>query len=592
MTFAFCDLVAMGKRGNASADSQAAKAPKVATTPVSEMLGVVSTPLPAFHIWRMKVLDESRAYYESRSENWMTNLYSRCKECAKHPLAEEFTQQPEQKQHAKMPWHVNPKEACDKFDVFVSKRQLEGGHSPKVKRERVENLEAPPAASSEKAPAQAEELEAATIAAFDPEKAEELQAATAPAAFEPEQTEELEAAAFEPVNMEESKAAASEPEKIEESKAAAPEPGQTEELKAAALEPEKIEESKAAASEPEKIEESKAAASEPANTEESKAEAASAPAAVLPEKNVDSDTLKGDAKTVVTPVPPLPDTVTEASDDFFGPPSALESEPANEGGDKELGGGDGSSSSPLEVALTQARCHNRLPEFLTMVHEEGEVQDVDGEGQMEDWIKEFGYHEPLLELEDFNAFLAGAGEAEIDLTEAAKECKEVEAKMKGLAQKFLELKKHPLLSEFSKSSEIQAAEKGTSFPRAPDWEWGSSAHHAEHDIEQFEQWLAERDRGHCLGELSGGSLPDATLKAETSVAVDISATSEKHGHTLPAELQKHAEQDAASLSALHCSAVRPKKMTHPKSAISTTPLINSNDVPRGVLLSRTAVETT
>ena len=80
----------MGKRANASADSQAAKAPKVATTPVSEMLGVVSPSLPAFHTWRLKVLDQSRAYYEARSETWMTNLYNRCKECAKHPLAGEF----------------------------------------------------------------------------------------------------------------------------------------------------------------------------------------------------------------------------------------------------------------------------------------------------------------------------------------------------------------------------------------------------------------------------------------------------------------------------------------------------------------------
>ena len=82
------------------------------------------------------------------------------------------------------------KEVCDKFDAFVQNRQLEGGHgghSPKVKRERVEDRDKPLA------------------------PAEEVQAATA---SEPEKIEEPKAAAFEPDKIEESKAAASEPEKI------------------------------------------------------------------------------------------------------------------------------------------------------------------------------------------------------------------------------------------------------------------------------------------------------------------------------------------------------------------------------------------
>ena len=70
-------------------------------------------------------------------------------------------------------------------------------------------------------------------------------------------------------------------------------------------------------------------------------------------------------------------------------------------------------------------------------------------------------------MEDFNAFLTDNGEAAIDLAEVAKDCKEAEEKMNKLFQRIRELKKHPLLSEFLRSSEIQAAESIASFLMLP-----------------------------------------------------------------------------------------------------------------------------
>lgn len=122
----------MGKRAGSTAASPATQpSAKARMSPVSQLLGVTYGPtrevppeaqLPAYHLWRMQVLEESRSYYAQRSDTWMRILYERCLGCARHPLALEFLDAPTQKQLRKLPWRINPKETCDKFDAFVKSK--------------------------------------------------------------------------------------------------------------------------------------------------------------------------------------------------------------------------------------------------------------------------------------------------------------------------------------------------------------------------------------------------------------------------------------------------------------------------------------
>ena len=375
----------MGKRGGASpADAHGGKSAKVATTPVSEMLGaVVTAPLPAFHLWRVKVLDESRAYYENRSENWMTNLYSRCKECAAHPLAHEFTEQPEQKMHAKLPWHVNPKETCDKFDAFVQKKNMKQDQAAKA------NVKKEPGADGDGLPKVKKEPGAAAAlleeAPVEPEVT--MDCAEPPADEKPEERAELEPEGSHTENVE-----------LEaETLPAAPE-----------LNPNEIMTDEGTASEETLPKESLP----PVNEEQEKTEET----VPVPQEALQQET--GGETVSVSASLPDDDATLPAADAAAGKPLIGVDPAVRALAETHMP----SNASPLDVALTLARVHNRLPEFLDCVH--ADLEDSDGE--LADWVREFGCHEPLVELEDFNAFLKDCGEAEIDLTAAKEESKRIE----------------------------------------------------------------------------------------------------------------------------------------------------------------------
>ena len=146
-----------------------------------------------------------------------------------------------------------------------------------------------------------------------------------------------------------------------------------------------------------------------------------------------------------------------------------------------------------------------------------------------------------------------------------------------LLNKIVALKEHPLLPEFS------AYVKSLPFGRPSEWNWGNMELTPEADVEEFESWLAERGRDLQNQAAADPSLAAAQLKAETSVAVDLaSASAEKHGYELPAELQQHAQASSSELLGLQRSAQNRGRMDFPTGAISTTPLAQSSGEPTGL----------
>lgn len=80
-------------------------------------------PLPRYSKWVDLVKQESRAYYGARKDKFYGDLWERVQKCRQHPHGARFEQT--NLVAGRLTWTCNPKETCDKFDVYlegISKR--------------------------------------------------------------------------------------------------------------------------------------------------------------------------------------------------------------------------------------------------------------------------------------------------------------------------------------------------------------------------------------------------------------------------------------------------------------------------------------
>ena len=569
-----------------------------AATPVSALLGVQSSGFPAFHVWRLRVIDQSRSYYGQRSEQWMRSLMARCQACANHPLLSAYREDAAEQQHQKGHWDVNPKEQCDRFDQWVAKYQknqvsvdeaASSASAPNASQDQHQINQVPvpsaeavvdvaePQAEIEKevietAPADTVPSAEAVVAETQMENEKEV-TETAPADTVPSaeavvaesqmEKEVTETAPADTVPSAEAVVAESQMEKEVTETAPADTVPSTEAVVAESQMEKEVTETAPADTVPSTEAVVAESQMEKEVTETAPADTVPSTEAVVAESQMEKE---------VTETAPADTAPSEAVVDVAEPQAEIENQsietaPADTVPSKEAAVDVAQLQATTQEAVMIALAHTAMQSYQEQLK-----NDVDSDWEFGDEVTS----DPIEDLENFNAWLKEKGFSPIDLTkiEAGEETVPMadgadvpmdaeSGKRELLSQKVNDMKQHPLFQQYME----QSATSTTLL-------WGHLDFQAERDIAEFQQWLEVHDEKQEKMTMKHADLESMNLDSELRVSLDVAAVSaEKHGHCLQAALQEAYDLETADLEGdSQGKRKRRKKMAFPNTSVSSTPL--------------------
>ena len=561
-------LGAMGKRSAPVGDENPPRAkPKAKQPPVSELLGVSVGPnaeepprddpdpdpqerLPAYHLWRMQVLEESRSYYAQRSDTWMRVLYERCLGYVRHPLVDEFFDAPQQKQLRTLPWRVNPKETCDRFHAFVVSKTGDNGE--------------PAAEGPLDADMTAEKTEVVETEAIPPNAPDTPAPADVIHAGSSDDTSQNVHAPLETQHMDVPQEApdTTVPAKVIHAGSS----DETSQKVHAPLETQHMDVPQEApdTTVPAKVihagssDETSQKVHAPLETQHMDVPQ-EAPDTTVPAKVIHAGSSDETSQKVHAP---LETQLPQEAPDIPVPAEAQPLEViqslqpvGEESKSAEVPEETQASTEATAVrkedcsvtqALLQAKNHPRFAEFCEHNMNEHGLS-------AEEW--HFGDEDPVIDLFDFNHWLTSVGGELLDLTSVDNPY-QLDGPSLLLKFKIDVIKADPLFPKYSQTQNIAST-------------WGSLDHSPEKDIAEFEEW--SRAQPESEGTTTRDEFEMSNVKAELRVGLDMADVSaSKAGITMPNGLQESLEQQTQAVTTP--TRRRPRKIAYPEGSISSTPL--------------------